>query len=265
MSDSTVIFLTGANRGLGKGLVQKYLLRPNHTVIGSVRDKTSSVADELKKLPTAAGSRLLLVKIESTSPADPAEAIKDLQAAGIDHLDIVIANAGGVTGRTVTPVDTVSKEELTESFNINTLGPVFLFQAVKPLLQKSKSPVWVAVTSATGSIGGMEAFGTHNLSAYGIAKAGLNWFTMYAHILSNTLASVDAEILRAVHCSEKWLTAFVLHPGYLFARHHPRAKSLTDTTTALCRLKAVTWLLKTLVWRKRCTRRSRALTQCPPS
>lgn len=75
--------------------MQTYPLRPNTTVIGSVRDKTPSNAEDLKALPRAEGSRLLLVKIESASPADPFEAVKELEAAGIDLVDVAIASAGG--------------------------------------------------------------------------------------------------------------------------------------------------------------------------
>ncbi|ODQ69378.1 hypothetical protein LIPSTDRAFT_30822 [Lipomyces starkeyi NRRL Y-11557] len=61
MSDSTIVLITGASRSLGKALVQTYLSRPNHIVVGSVRDKASPNAQELNTLPPAAGSRLFLV------------------------------------------------------------------------------------------------------------------------------------------------------------------------------------------------------------
>ncbi|KAK3353909.1 hypothetical protein B0T25DRAFT_569092 [Lasiosphaeria hispida] len=155
-TDSTVVFITGAGRGIGKTLVQTYLLRPNHTIIGSVRDKTSPNAQELQGLPTAAGTRLLL------------------------HVDVVIANAGGSGSRgDVVPLELVDAKAVTDCFTVNTLGPLLLFQAVRPLLQRSgKSPAWVAITSAVGSVGNMEAFGAH-----------------------------------AAHSGNKWLVAFVVHPG----------------------------------------------------
>lgn len=42
----------------------------------------------------ALGSQLHLVHIESTSALDPAQAIEVIKALGIEHLDVVIANAG---------------------------------------------------------------------------------------------------------------------------------------------------------------------------
>lgn len=178
MSDSSIVLITGAGRSLGKALVQAYLLRPNHIVIGSVRDKASRNAEDLQKLPTAAGSRLLLVEIESTSLTDPAEAIKELEAGGIEHLDIVIANAGRLGTDMLAGVNVVTMEEVTACFNVNAVGSLVLFQAVRPLLEKSKAPRWVAMSSVTGSIGSLEALGTSTLAAYGISKAGLNWLTV---------------------------------------------------------------------------------------
>lgn len=181
MKELTIVFVTGCNRGIGRTLVETYLSRPNHIVIGSVRDKASPSSQELTTLPAAVNTKLVLVIIESSSPTDPNKAIKELEAAGIDHLDVVIANAGGTSSFGVTPLDKVSAEEVTEIFKVNTLGPLLLFQAVKPLLEKSKSPKFVTVSSVVGSISHMEMFQAHVAPAYGIAKTGLNWMTMYVH------------------------------------------------------------------------------------
>jgi NAD(P)-dependent dehydrogenase (short-subunit alcohol dehydrogenase family) len=178
MSEYTIILITGVSRGIGNALLQTYVLRPNHIVIGSVRDKSASITQELEKLPVATGSRLLLVQIENSSTTDSVDATKSLAAMGIEHLDIVIANAGGSDGRQLTPLDIVSTEDVTALFKINTLGSLVLFQAVKPLLQKSKAPIWAAIGSGAASIGGMETFGTSFVPANGIAKAALNWVTM---------------------------------------------------------------------------------------
>lgn len=191
----TLTLLTICITGIGKCLLQTYLGRPNHTVIGSVRDKTSQLAQELQTLPTAPGTRLILVKIESTAPGDPAEAVKDMEAAGIDHIDVVIANAGGLR-EIVAPLDSVTAEDITETFQTNALGPLLLFQAVRPLLQKSQAaPKWISISSAIGSIGLMPTYHSHLAPAYGISKASLNWLTM------------------AAHCGNPWLIALCINPG----------------------------------------------------
>lgn len=186
MPSQTVILITGVTKGIGKTLLSTYLLHPNYTVIGSVRDKASPAAQALTTLPTAPGSRLYIITIESSSFTDPGTAANEILEAGISHLDIVIANAGSSGPSGVVPLDAVTVEQLTYCFNVNTLGPLVLFQALKPLLQKSTNPRFVAVTSAVGSIGRVEVYGAHVAPAYGISKAGLNWVTVSVHLLANS-------------------------------------------------------------------------------
>lgn len=164
--------------GIGRALAEAYLSRPNHTVIGSVRDSTAPSVQALKDFPaTAASSRLLLVTIESTSAEDVAKAVKDIEAAGVTHLDIVIANAGICPAPT--PLTTVDVKDVMTVFTVNTVGPIILYQALWPLLKKSPggSPKWLSVSSAAGSLAYLEVHGTFALPAYGISKAGMNWFT----------------------------------------------------------------------------------------
>lgn len=156
-------------------MVETFLLRPKHTVIASVRDTVADYVKELEALPKADGSRLQLVKIESSNSGDPAAATKDL--TDIDHIDVVVANAGGAGEKGIIPLDVVSPEIVTDVFTVNALGPLALYQAVKPLLEKSQAPKWVSVTSAAGSIGRLEVYRAYIAPAYGIAKAGLNWIT----------------------------------------------------------------------------------------
>jgi NAD(P)-dependent dehydrogenase (short-subunit alcohol dehydrogenase family) len=117
-----------------------------------------------------------LVTIESSSFTDPKNAMKEIEAAGIHYIDIVIANAG--VSPPVDPLETVELEEMSSTFNVNALGPLALFQASRDLLKKSSNPRWVSISSAAGSISSMEAFGAHIAPAYSVSKAALNWITL---------------------------------------------------------------------------------------
>jgi len=189
MADPLVVLITGAGRGIGYALAQAYLSQPNCTVIASTRKESA----ELQALPTGNGSKLLLVTIESSSSADPKNAVKEIEAAGIRYVDVVIANAG--VSPPVDPLEMVELEEMSSAFKINALGPLALFQASRLLLEKSSNPRWVSVSSAAGSISAMEAFGAYIAPAYSVSKAALNWITLSAH------------------CGNKWLTAFAVNPG----------------------------------------------------
>jgi len=91
---STIVLITGANRGLGRGLLERYLALPNHTVIAANRNPDHPTSQDLYKLPTGAGTKLIVIKIDATVWQSAFDGVKTLGSHGVDHIDIVIANAG---------------------------------------------------------------------------------------------------------------------------------------------------------------------------
>ena len=156
-------------------------MKPDHIVIGTVRDPNTPKANELKILSTASGSRLLLVGIENTNFEDPKRAIKTIEAAGIDHIDVVIANSGISIG--AAPLELADPKYFTESFSVNALSPLVLYQALSSLLKKSDSPKWISISSRIGSTSAPLPFYPY-AAAYGMSKAAQNWFTQYVRIVS---------------------------------------------------------------------------------
>lgn len=146
----TVVLISGANRGIGKALLERYLERPNHIVIAGNRDPEHASSKALAKLPRHQESRLIVVKIDATSATDAADAVKSLEKDGIDHIDLVIANAG-VSYR-FGKVSEINIADVKDHFEPNVYGVVRLYQATLPLLLKSESPKWVTVGSIAGSI-----------------------------------------------------------------------------------------------------------------
>lgn len=159
--------------------------------MGSIRDESKPEVSTLKSAKVALGSRLLLVHIESTSFTDTAKALEAVVESGIDYVDIIIANAGGSPH--VQPLDVVDAKEMISNFHVNAVAPLVLFQTFKPLLQNSKkSPKWISVSTAAGSIGLMKSIRSWVLPAYGASKAALNWITWWAiqHLTISYMLSV---------------------------------------------------------------------------
>ncbi|KAK6199093.1 hypothetical protein LQW54_010153 [Pestalotiopsis sp. IQ-011] len=177
MSDGPVVVLiSGVSRGIGRGFAEAYLCRPNHTVIGSIRDDTSPEVHELRAIEPAQGSKLILIHIESTCPEDPARAIKEVKAMGIRYIDIAIANAGG--SPPLQSMDSVTADSMVTAFDTNAVGPLLLFQACKSLLKASKKrPRWASISTGGGSISLIGEIRSYIGPAYGASKAALNWLT----------------------------------------------------------------------------------------
>jgi len=192
---SYVVLITGSNRGIGLGLVQKYALRPNHVVIATVRDPTSASSKALSSVPTGVGSKIIVVKIDNSITQDAEDAVKVLaKEHAVDHIDLVIANAATATfyGPALdTPVQGLQDHLIT-----NTVSVLALIQATWPLLKLSANPKFVPVSSTLGSIGDLEKW-PMNATAYGASKAAVNWITKNLHVENPSLI------------------AFPVHPGWV--------------------------------------------------
>jgi norsolorinic acid ketoreductase len=189
---STVYLITGASRGLGRAWVETYLSRPNNTVIAAVRDPNAATSKSLETLKTGSNSKLITIKIDSASETDAADAIKNLQAQGISHLDVVIANAGIATS--LTPLSQTPLSEFKHVLAVNSIAPLLLFQATFPLLNKSSKPIFIGVGSAMGTITAMEQR-PYPSGGYGPSKAMLHF------------------LIRKIHFENENLIAFVADPG----------------------------------------------------
>lgn len=149
----TVVMITGANRGIGKGLLELYLAKPNHQVIAANRHPEHDTSKALLQLPRAEGTSILIIKVDATSATDPTDAVKRLATShGIQHLDILIANAG--ISYIWPKVSEVKVEDMQKHMLPNVYGFVWLYQAFLPLLKKSErvGPKWVTIGSSAGSL-----------------------------------------------------------------------------------------------------------------
>jgi NAD(P)-dependent dehydrogenase (short-subunit alcohol dehydrogenase family) len=118
-----------------------------------------------------------------------AEAAAKIAAAVADwpHVDIVINNAG------VYRQDRTA-EDFLETYHVNCVAPYMISKALLPALKKAPSPKLVQITSKMGSIADNTSGGSYS---YRSSKAALN--------MINKNFSIENE----------WLTAIVVHPGWV--------------------------------------------------
>lgn len=85
----------------------------------------------------------------------------------------MIANAGVIGDEGISKVGDVTAEAIRADFEVNALGPLYLFQATLPLLEKSPDAKFAVTTSAIGSTTLAPTFGVPT-AAYGVSKAAVN-------------------------------------------------------------------------------------------
>ncbi|KAI5476640.1 short-chain dehydrogenase/reductase SDR family protein [Pseudohyphozyma bogoriensis] len=185
----TVYFISGANRGIGFGLVQSLVARPNTVIYAGARDPSKATA--LEELSKAHPGVIHIVKLSSTSVED-ANSAASLVEATSGKIDVLIANAG--IAYDMSPVAQITLESYQEHWEVNAKGPLILFQALYQLLEKGDSPKFVLISTLAGSITTNQPY---PLGAYGSSKAAANF------------------ILTKINTEHEKLTALALHPGFV--------------------------------------------------
>jgi NAD(P)-dependent dehydrogenase (short-subunit alcohol dehydrogenase family) len=136
--DGKVVFVTGANSGIGEGAATAFHAA-GARVFGLVRRKEAFESARAKH----AGIHWLLGDVANEAQA--AEAVKVAVREG-GRLDVVVNNAGvGV----FTPLEQSSGEAIRQQFEVNVYGPSFVTRAALQALKASRGSV-VNVGSAAG-------------------------------------------------------------------------------------------------------------------
>lgn len=189
----TTVLVTGGNRGLGLGLVKKFLSLPNHTVIAANRDPSHPTSQALADLPKGGGSKLIVVKYDAAVELAAFDAVKRIQEQGVTHLDIVVANAA--IAKLYPLVKDAQRNDLLEHYQVNVLGPVELYQATRDLLQKSSGkPIFALMGSGAGALGRQPPIPN---AAYGASKSAVAWYGV------------------RINAEDEALNTFVLDPGWV--------------------------------------------------
>ena len=126
-----VYVVTGTNRGIGYGLVETLVARPNTLVYATARDPAK--ADKLQQLAKQ-HSNVRIVQLRTDSDADHQAAAKQVEVEA-GRVDVLIANAGIANGDAYQHTEALSVDKLREHFEVNTVGPVRLFNTFLPAAQ----------------------------------------------------------------------------------------------------------------------------------
>ena len=174
------IFITGGNRGIGKGLVE--IFSEDSKVFFSVRDehKAKSVIDSI------GNENIDYVIMDVADERNVLNGIESLKEK-TDSIDILINNAGILIPGLKHKIDAVKTddESILKTFNINTVGVLRVCRAVLPMMQSTSR-----IINISSGMGQMEGMATGSI-AYRLSKSALNALTI---VLSQELSSKDIKV-----------------------------------------------------------------------
>ncbi|CAI5453098.1 unnamed protein product [Caenorhabditis angaria] len=177
------VLVTGANRGIGLGLVQQFLKHPEvQTVIATARDVSKAEALNAIKDP-----RLHVLPLIVTCDKSIDNLVKEVEnIVGEQGLNLLVNNAGIAVNYSTK--GEISRAKLHEQLDVNSISVVLVSQKFLPLLQKGgakstapdftvgKSAI-LTISSGLGSIGeNTTGSGFFQALAYRMSKSAVNQF-----------------------------------------------------------------------------------------
>jgi len=179
-------FITGTDKGLGRVLLNTFLVRGYRVFAGRYSEQTR-YGDSM----SIGGNSLVIVPLDVTN-LDSVEAAAGAVEESAGSIDILINNAGVDAPRREAVLEKTDIEDIIRILNVNSLGPLRMAKRFLPLLKKGNGKLIINITSEAARLA--ECSYT---SGFGIcmSKAALN---IQSRILQNYLAGDGIKVL-AVH------------------------------------------------------------------
>lgn len=162
--------ITGANKGIGYEVARQLAAKGFHVFVGARNAKAGrKAAEEIAKK----GGKATFLEID-VSDGDSVTKAAHEYSKSKDHLDVLVNNAGIIVDGDNAILE-ISDDLFRKTLETNTLGPLRVTRAFVSLLQKSKAPRVINVSSGGGQLtGGADGWAP----AYCISKTALNGVTV---------------------------------------------------------------------------------------
>jgi len=193
-----VICITGGNRGIGLELCKIFIARGCDVHAGCRKS-----SDGLRELEKKANGKLHARILDVSDERSIEEFAAGMKASGVEHIDVVINNAGvvGSDGYTKWDLENTTMDEMVYVYKVNTCAPVlvtkYLFR--NGLIGTSADGSETLVGNVTSKVGSIDDNGSGQGYAYRASKSALN--------MCNKSMSIDL--------ARSGVKFALLHPGWV--------------------------------------------------
>ena len=160
MSSKSIVFITGANTGLGLEAVKAFCRsNKSYEVIIGCRstEKGEKAIEEVKKEYPQTSSSLSVVQADVSSDDSITKAFETISSK-FGKVDTLINNAGAGFDRQIQDGSMTIRQAWTAAWDTNVAGTQVLTTMFVPLLLKSSDPRLIFITSGTSALSETERF-----------------------------------------------------------------------------------------------------------
>jgi NAD(P)-dependent dehydrogenase (short-subunit alcohol dehydrogenase family) len=177
----SIALVTGANKGIGLEVVRQLATRGWRVFL------TGRSLASVRKAASPLGPSVIPVPLDVTSRIS-VEAAFSVVSQAVDHLDVLINNAG-ILDQDEESIFELHSQRLRRMFETNTIGALLVSQTFLPLLRQSQSGRIINVSSGAGQLSNMGTWAP----AYSISKTALNGVTgQFAAALADSHIAVNS-------------------------------------------------------------------------
>ena len=165
--DGKVAIVTGASRGIGRAIAERYAAEGAKVVVNYVSGETEAnrVADAI----TRGGAEALPVRADVSKSAD-VTALVDAALDRFGRIDILVNNAGVMVTKSVLDA---TEEDWDRTIDVNLKGAYLCSKAVVPQMQRQKYGRIINMSSNSG----LYHPSAMRFTEYVVSKAGMNGLT----------------------------------------------------------------------------------------
>ena len=141
--------ITGANKGIGHEVARQLAAKGFHVFVGARNAKAARKAAEEIAKKCGKATFLEIDVADNDRVTNAAREFSKIE----DHLDALVNNAGIIVDGDDAVLE-ISDDLFRKTLETNTLGSLRVTRAFEPLLQKSKAPRVINVSSGGGQLTG---------------------------------------------------------------------------------------------------------------
>jgi 3-oxoacyl-[acyl-carrier protein] reductase len=191
--DPAVILVTGASRGLGRGIALELASKGYSVAINYAGNKAAALESQklCEEAAIKANQQFLIIQADISKSDDRHRMLESIKTH-FGHLDGLVNNAG-IAPKERADITEASEESFELLIKTNLQGPYFLTQEVAHVIMSQNSESYLK--AAKGRIIFITSISSHTASTargdYCISKAGLS---MAVQLWANRLASEDIQV-----------------------------------------------------------------------